>query len=131
MVFSRLANLAREIREEPDLRERARLEARYRELSAGITDLCLDPREVHLRETCTELLGVFAPILSGADMREPETWQRHEWAAFHRQLVIIRKRSAAWLNTSRRFGSERWGASFAAAAEAEPTTAPTSNNSIE
>jgi len=120
--FARLMELAAEIREEFDPVAKAVLEARYRQEAVAAADLTLDPRERHLRETCAEVVGLFAV---GADsVAEPECWSRSEWLAFHKRILVCRRRSMQWLTVSRHFAAERWGAGFVTAAEASPPPAP-------
>lgn len=128
-AFSSLMHLAAEIREEHNPAARAMLEERYRLEAVAAADLTLDPRERHLRELCTELLATFRPLVDGeADLAEPEVWTRGQWLAFHKRLVVCRRRSMQWVTTSRRFASERWGADYVSDAEAAapPTPAPAS-----
>ena len=120
--FSALMRLAAEIREEFDPTAKAKLEARYKVEAAALADLSLDPRELHLRELCAEVVSTFGGV-TAADLDEPECWGRREWLAFHARLLICLRRSCHWLAVSRRFGCERWGESFLTIAEAKSTKA--------
>lgn len=119
-----LHELAAAIREESDPARKAELEAQYAADTKALDELTCDPTSLRLKETLTEIVEVFTPIIDppaeiADEIEMPESMTRAQWQAVHGRILQCSRAAGKWLTKSRRFASERWGDAFVAESETQ------------